>query len=252
MTPDTESGHREIQELLPWWANGTLRPEESRLVEAHLERCATCRREALLLTELDQALEAAPGEETVEPDRADDPATTAVVAHRPRPPRRSKRSILPWLGWAAAAVLALALGLETGLHRSLESGPDAGPTRIVPTYRLDAVRRSSVDTVTIPRGSASRATTEEFQLLLHVDLGPGALPLDLVLQDSRGRTVFREPGIESLYDGRFLFLRCTTSEVPPGRYQVLLQGRGPDALEEPLRYSFRVVEGAGSEDKGSP
>ncbi|MCS7198334.1 MAG: zf-HC2 domain-containing protein [Candidatus Bipolaricaulota bacterium] len=36
---------QELRELLPWYANGTLAEEERAKVEAHLARCAHCRRE---------------------------------------------------------------------------------------------------------------------------------------------------------------------------------------------------------------
>lgn len=37
--------HAEVFELLPWWVNGTLDGREAALVEEHLQRCETCRRE---------------------------------------------------------------------------------------------------------------------------------------------------------------------------------------------------------------
>jgi len=36
---------KKIFQLLPWYANGSLSPEESRKVEAHLKDCPTCRQE---------------------------------------------------------------------------------------------------------------------------------------------------------------------------------------------------------------
>lgn len=36
---------QELKELLPWYANGTLSPEERTKVEAHLARCTRCQRE---------------------------------------------------------------------------------------------------------------------------------------------------------------------------------------------------------------
>jgi hypothetical protein len=225
MTPDPDTGHREIRELLPWWANGTLDPDRVRRVEAHLERCPACRRDAMLLTELEAALEDAP------------PARRPEAPPEPAPETGRARPVLPWLGWAAAAVLALALGLRPGVDR--ETDPGMRSTRVVPTYRLDAVRRSSSEPMIIP-GTAG-AEAGDFQLVLHVDLGPGALPLELLLEDAEGRTVLREPHIERLYEGRFLFVHCAASEVPPGHYVAVLRGMGPEAPEEPLRYSFRVV-----------
>lgn len=42
--PDEEQ-HREIDLLLPWYANGTLAQGEARKVERHLALCASCQRE---------------------------------------------------------------------------------------------------------------------------------------------------------------------------------------------------------------
>jgi hypothetical protein len=242
MTPDSGQQHDDIQGLLPWWANGTLGPEEVRRVEAHLEECSTCRQDVELLMELQETLEEAPAVRRPAPEHAPDPAP--------------RRTFLPWMGWAAAAVLALALGVQTGLDRD----PSARSTGVVPTYRLDAVRRSSADTVTIPEGLAASPGNAPgkpgvgggFQLLLHVDLGPAALPLELEIRNHAGRTVLRQTGIDDLYEGRFLFIHCTPSEVPPGRYLVVLRGTGPGAPEEPLRYSFQVAEPTEAEGGGTP
>lgn len=39
-------------DLLPWYVNGTLAPEEHKRVAAHIDACAHCRREAALLERL--------------------------------------------------------------------------------------------------------------------------------------------------------------------------------------------------------
>ena len=41
----TVNPHREIQELLPWYANDTLTPDERLTVERHIEQCRACRTE---------------------------------------------------------------------------------------------------------------------------------------------------------------------------------------------------------------
>ncbi len=41
----TVNPHRAIQELLPWYANDTLTPDERLTIERHIEQCPTCRRE---------------------------------------------------------------------------------------------------------------------------------------------------------------------------------------------------------------
>ncbi|NGZ85039.1 zf-HC2 domain-containing protein [Duganella aceris] len=37
--------HQAVQELLPWYANGQLAPDEARRVHEHLQGCAQCRRD---------------------------------------------------------------------------------------------------------------------------------------------------------------------------------------------------------------
>ena len=41
----TGNPHQDIEELLPWYANGTLTPAERLTVEQHLEQCPACRLE---------------------------------------------------------------------------------------------------------------------------------------------------------------------------------------------------------------
>ncbi len=45
MTPMTPDPHQTVQELLPWYVNGTLEPQEAALVEGHLQTCEACRAE---------------------------------------------------------------------------------------------------------------------------------------------------------------------------------------------------------------
>ena len=51
------SPHEQAEQLLPWYVNGTLAPEEAAMVEAHLADCAECR--AALETERKLAAEVA-------------------------------------------------------------------------------------------------------------------------------------------------------------------------------------------------
>lgn len=48
----TDSRHQEIDELLPWYANGTLEGDERLRVERHLAVCEPCRNEMALLRDL--------------------------------------------------------------------------------------------------------------------------------------------------------------------------------------------------------
>lgn len=48
--------HREISELLPWYINKTLSPDESKKVEAHLAGCAECRNDTEALKALETSV----------------------------------------------------------------------------------------------------------------------------------------------------------------------------------------------------
>jgi len=130
--------HREIAELLPWYANGTLSADERARVERHLQRCAGCRRE---LEEL-EGLKAALTQETEE-------AVTALATEQetllqstlrqlglePEPesqPRRRKthgygwRRLLPLrpapaLALSALAIVFLGLGVILGLQLAIHT-----------------------------------------------------------------------------------------------------------------------------------
>ncbi len=51
----TKSVHQRSQELLPWYVNDTLEPEEGSLVEQHLQGCPACREELDCLRALQSA-----------------------------------------------------------------------------------------------------------------------------------------------------------------------------------------------------
>jgi anti-sigma factor RsiW len=96
----------EAQEHLSAWLDGELPEAIGAGLTAHLERCATCRREWLQLRALDAALEnlAAP----VPPGLAE-----KVAARVRRPHRRPG-----WQSVALAACLILGIALGGGLARS--------------------------------------------------------------------------------------------------------------------------------------
>ena len=45
LTDPSPNTHEDIEALLPWYANGTLTPNETTTVEQHLAHCAACRQE---------------------------------------------------------------------------------------------------------------------------------------------------------------------------------------------------------------
>ena len=109
----------EVQELLPWYVNETLEPDERTTVACHLERCDEC---AAALVDWRQVAYAMPAVEPVDRAVAVAPASeVAPIASGVRAPARlSAREIvalarvqarlLPWGLWPAVAMV-LALGV---------------------------------------------------------------------------------------------------------------------------------------------
>lgn len=142
-----DPAHRETEELLPWYVNGTLAADERAQLEAHLAQCLRCRREL----DAQRALQAALASD--EPDVAVDRALARAHARidrleskwRPRASAarflRGWRSAAPWLRVALVGQLVLVLALaiafidERGapqIYRTLgaPSGPVAGGVRL--------------------------------------------------------------------------------------------------------------------------
>ena len=112
-----KSPHQKVQELLPWFLNGTLESEDVAQVEEHLQSCPACRTELGCL----QVLRSTYIDTELAPD-----AEAALARLRPRleeraPASRPRRTdertrarpaaIPSWLGLALAAQFALILGL---------------------------------------------------------------------------------------------------------------------------------------------
>src|SRR5689334_127701 len=56
MRQEDERLHQRIQELLPWYANGTLGEAERRTVEEHAAQCERCREEVHACRQLGEAV----------------------------------------------------------------------------------------------------------------------------------------------------------------------------------------------------
>lgn len=140
--------HRQAQELLPWFVNGTLEPDESRRVAAHLAQCSRCqgdaREQAALRTALPQDAPAGDVERSWAALRSR-LAEPAVAAARPSraPPRSAWRP-----GWRFAValqamvivVLAAALAGVSSLdepYRTLGAPGAVDPDALV-VFRPDA------------------------------------------------------------------------------------------------------------------
>ncbi len=148
--------HRQVLELLPMLANGTLADADEARVQAHVQGCAECRDEAAMLQQLFSGLSQEP-----QPLEADVDAALARVnaridqepAARPAaalPAGTGWRSwfsgaLFPWVGGAAAAALVFMVGVnwqapganETGTYEVLTAGEEANPKRLLIDIQLD-------------------------------------------------------------------------------------------------------------------
>ncbi|MFQ5796870.1 MAG: zf-HC2 domain-containing protein [Candidatus Bipolaricaulia bacterium] len=100
-------GHREIVELLPWYANGTLTEQEHERVEAHLAGCEACRNELEILRGLQTAVTATSETPSVSPDLLE--RTVGRIRDRNRPTRNTV-----WRRWLAGLEVRTAIAV-TGI-----------------------------------------------------------------------------------------------------------------------------------------
>ncbi len=153
-----KSPHQKMQELLPWFVNGTLQGEEVVQVEEHLSACPACRSEVECLRVLQSDYRAS----ELPPE-----AQAALAKLRPRldeaapsrPPRRvvGRTAVLPvlipaWVKLAMAAQFVLVFGLgwevmqtdRTGLayHTlALAGAPERPAGSLVVVFDPGAVQR---------------------------------------------------------------------------------------------------------------
>ncbi|KXJ41383.1 MAG: hypothetical protein AXA67_05865 [Methylothermaceae bacteria B42] len=105
--------HEQINLLLPWYANGTLKESEKRQVKVHLRQCARCRKALEQLNHLSQAIEETP-DLAVSPKMAMDRFWRQVAAEENPPAQSTGKPRQPqWMdsffGSPAAAALAFSM-----------------------------------------------------------------------------------------------------------------------------------------------
>ncbi|MCH9828216.1 MAG: zf-HC2 domain-containing protein [Gammaproteobacteria bacterium] len=124
-----QAAHAEAQQALPWYLNGTLPPEQTLRVEAHLRECAECRSQLPAERRIAEALKQAPVVDyspsaslAAMMKRIDNSAPSAATRRAARSPYRATR----W--WGPLAVAASLAALSVALWTQLEmSKPDAAP-----------------------------------------------------------------------------------------------------------------------------
>jgi anti-sigma factor RsiW len=147
----SETAHQAMQELLPWFAAGTLGVAEARQVQAHLHACAACRQELAWhkrLLETDSPLPAGLDAERAlarlmpQLDARATPAPARTLWQR----LRSRLDGTRWQGWAIGAQLAVIALLVAQLlpqqqggasYHALGRGAAVTPDLLV-VFRADA------------------------------------------------------------------------------------------------------------------
>lgn len=101
--------HDEVQQLLPWFVNGTLAADEAARVEAHLADCAECRGELVAERQLAAAVQSSSLDSEGDWERLKRRLNAEAPA-RIRPLAAVWHKRVP-LGWAVASPLAAAAAL---------------------------------------------------------------------------------------------------------------------------------------------
>jgi hypothetical protein len=242
------TNHR-THDLLPWYVNKTLTPDELREVEAHLAECDACTRELGVLEKIDAEVarhgaaffetHPAPDELVawIEPgETALDPARRAALSKHVA----LCASCAEEAGWirgeaaAGAAVatgaavrpfrgpsarwLAAAAGLfvaAVGIGLLVRSRDGAAASEVISVHFVPATQRDGA----VPEVDLAEAA-DAVHLLFEVDLAPEAFPVSLRIHGPRGVVLSSDRVAGStLLRGRFLFVRLRRDELPPGAYR---------------------------------
>jgi hypothetical protein len=113
------SPHERTQGLLPWYANGTLDPEEMALVEAHLAECAECRAEL----EFERVLAPQIASLSIDVEHGWEALSHKLDTTTPRLAHVAFLRRRVALGWVIAGQLAAAAALGVAVYASLPSVP---------------------------------------------------------------------------------------------------------------------------------
>jgi hypothetical protein len=107
--------HYEVSALLPWYVNETLGERDRQRVDAHVTVCASCREDLAAQRRIRQAIEAQPAVDYMPvaslkklQARLDAQAESGGSL---APPKEQAANRLPWRGWMAASVAAMAVAV---------------------------------------------------------------------------------------------------------------------------------------------
>jgi hypothetical protein len=215
-SPDPPPCRDPSRTLLEFHLNGSLEPQESATVRAHLQTCRPCTAELDALSELSDALA----------HHAIDPRTIAV------PRRKTLRPL------GLAALLAVAASLVILLFPAL--GRHAGAPRPSPTGEIvldlgQGVARRSGSTARV----ALTPEAATLRVVLFLPVHPGARYRASVVAAATvigPETELRDP--DAMGRGSFSF--PARAFVHPGSYELVLRVSDPSDGDRLYRYPFEV------------
>ena len=112
---ENSAEHHEVSELLPWYVNETLAERDRQRVDAHVGVCASCREDLAAQRRICQAIEAQPAVDYMPvaslkklQARLDAQAESGGSL---APPKEQAVNRLPWRGWMAASIAAMAVAV---------------------------------------------------------------------------------------------------------------------------------------------
>lgn len=139
--------HRELRDLLPWYATGQLDAADRARVEAHLASCPDCQAEVQFERRLDDEVARMP----VDIDRSWSRMKKRMDRDRPLGRLRQFAGAItapaPWAGWAAASFLLLVSGalllpsMQPAAYHTLSAAPSAASGNVVVIFRPDTRER---------------------------------------------------------------------------------------------------------------
>ena len=149
---ENSAEHHEVFALLPWYVNATLEGTDRQRVEVHLGNCTICREDLAAQQRICEAIEAQPALDYMPVASLKrlqarlDAQGESAAAPAPALPQEQATNRMPWRGWMAASVaaLAVAVALFAADHWALEA-------RLQPKYR------TVTSSVPRPQGEVIRA-----------------------------------------------------------------------------------------------
>jgi anti-sigma factor RsiW len=147
---ENSAEHHEVFALLPWYVNATLEEADRQRVEAHLGSCTICREDFAAQQRICAAIEAQPALDYMPvaslkrlQARLDAQAESAAA---PAAPQEQAANRMPWRGWMAASIAAMAVAVAL-----------FAADRWVLEARLQPKYRTVTSSVPRPQGEVIRA-----------------------------------------------------------------------------------------------